>query len=56
VRFQGSPGTAYQYYQLGDAVFGSDSTYRSYNEDPSSSSNWQQVGDSTTTSSGKIFV
>ena len=55
VRFQDSPG-AYQYYQLGDAFLGPDSTYRSYNEDPSSSANWQQVGDSTTTPSGKIFV
>ena len=56
VRFQGSPGDAYQYYQLGDAFLGADSTYRSFNEDPSNSVNWQQVGDSTTTASGKIFV
>ncbi len=57
VRFQGSPGTAYQYYQLGDTFDSSiDSTYRSFNEDPSASVNWQQVGDSTATPSGKIFV
>lgn len=56
VRYQGSPGDSYQYYQLGDMFLGPDSTYRSYNEDPSSSANWQQVGDSTTASSGKIFV
>jgi hypothetical protein len=56
VRFQGSPGTAYQYYQLGNTFDSTDSTYRSYNEDPSASVNWHQVGDSTTTPSGKIFV
>ena len=56
VRYQGSPGDSYQYYQLGDTFLGPDSTYRSYNEDPSNSANWQQVGDSTTVSSGKIFV
>ena len=56
VRYRGSPGDAYQYYQLGDLFLGPDSTYRSYNEDPSDSASWQQVGDSTTTSSGKIFV
>jgi hypothetical protein len=56
VRYQGSPGDSYQYYQLGDMFLGPDSTYRSYNEDPSDSANWQQVGDSTTVSSGKIFV
>ena len=48
VRYQGSPGDSYQYYQLGDTFLGPDSTYRSYNEDPSNSANWQQVGDSTT--------
>jgi hypothetical protein len=46
----------YQYYKLGDAYLGADSTYRSYNEDPSDSENWQVVGDSTTTASGKMFV
>jgi hypothetical protein len=56
VRHRGSPGDSYQYYQLGDGFLGPDSTYRSYNEDPSDSENWQQVGDSTTTASGKIFV
>ena len=56
VRYQGSPSNSYQYYQLGDVFLGPDSTYRSYNEDPSNSANWQQVGDSTTVSSGKIFV
>lgn len=56
VRYRGSPSEAYQYYQLGDTFLGPDSTYRSYNEDPSSSANWQQVGDSTTTASGKVFV
>ena len=56
VRHRGSPSEAYQYYQLGDTFLGPDSTYRSYNEDPSDSASWQQVGDSTTTSSGKIFV
>ena len=45
-----------QYYRLGDAFLGADSTYRSYNEDPSASQNWQVVGDSTTQSSGKVFV
>jgi len=47
---------AYQYYRLEDTVFGIDSTIRSYNERPDSSSNWQTVGDSTVTASGKIFV
>jgi hypothetical protein len=56
VRYQGSPGDSYQYYQLGDAFLSPDSTYRSYNEDPSNSANWQQVGDSTAVASGKIFV
>jgi hypothetical protein len=56
VRFQGSPGDAYQYYRLGDEYLGADSTYRSFNEDPSGSINWQVVGDSTTQSSGKIYV
>ncbi len=45
-----------QYYRLGDAFLSPDSTYRSYNEDPSDSANWQVVGDSTTQSSGKIWV
>ena len=45
-----------QYYRLGDAFLGQDSTYRSYNEDPSDSPNWQVVGDSTTQSSGKVWV
>jgi len=56
VRHRGSPSEAYQYYQLGDVGLGPDSTYRSYNEDPSGSSSWQQVGDSTSTPSGKVFV
>ena len=56
VRYKGSLSESYQYYQLGDQFLGTDSTYRSYNEDPSDSANWQQVGDSTTTSSGKVFV
>ena len=56
VRHKGSPGDNYQYYQLGDAYLGADSTYRSFNEDPSDSVNWSQVGDSTTSASGKIFV
>jgi hypothetical protein len=58
VRFKDptAPGDSYQYYRLGDAFLGADSTYRSYNEDPSDSANWQVVGDSTTQSSGKIYV
>lgn len=56
VRFKGSPGDSYQYYRLGDEYLGIDSTYRSVNEDPSDSANWQVVGDSTTQSSGKIYV
>jgi hypothetical protein len=58
VRFKDptAPGDSYQYYRLGDAFLGADSTYRSYNEDPSNSANWQVVGDSTTQSSGKVFV
>ena len=58
VRFKDptAPGDSYQYYRLGDAFLGADSTYRSYNEDPSNSTNWQVVGDSTTQSSGKVFV
>jgi hypothetical protein len=56
VRFQGSPGDGHQYYRLGDAYLGADSTHRSFNEDPSNSANWQVVGDSTTQSSGKIYV
>lgn len=45
----------YVYYKLGNTVY-PDSTYRSYNERPDDSANWQVVGDSTTTSSGKIYV
>ena len=58
VRFKdpAAPGDSYQYYRLGDAFLGPDSTYRSYNEDPSNSANWQVVGDSTTQSSGKVYV
>ncbi len=56
VRHQGSVGESYQYYKLGDTYLGADSTYRSYNEDPSDSANWQVVGDSSTAASGKIFV
>jgi len=58
VRFKDltAPGDSYQYYRLGDAFLGADSTYRSYNEDPSNSVNWQVVGDSTTQSSGKVYV
>lgn len=44
------------YYRLTDTVLGADSTLRSYNEDPSDSSNWQEVGDSSTMPSGKIFI
>ena len=56
VRYRGSLGENYQYYKLGDEYLGADSTYRSFNEDPSDSINWQSVGDSTTQSSGKIYV
>ena len=56
VRYQGSSSESYQYYKLGDQFLGADSTYRSFNEDPSDSANWQVVGDSTTQSSGKIYV
>ncbi len=56
VKYQSGPSDDYQYYKLGDATLGLDSTYRSFNEDPSNSENWQVVGDSTTTPSGKIFV
>lgn len=56
VRHRGSPTESYQYYKLGDAYLGADSTYRSFNEDPSDSVNWSQVGDSTSTASGKVFV
>ena len=58
VRFKDptAPGDSYQYYQLGDQFLGIDSTYRSYNEDPSNSANWQVVGDSTTQPSGKVWV
>ena len=56
VRHKGSPADSYQYYRLGDAYLGPDSTYRSINEDPSNSPNWVQVGDSTTSASGKVFV
>jgi hypothetical protein len=56
VRHKGSPTDSYQYYKLGDAYLGADSTYRSFNEDPSDSANWSQVGDSTTVASGKVFV
>ncbi len=56
VRHKGSPLDSYQYYQLGDVYIGPDSTYRSLNEDPSDSINWKQVGDSTKTASGKVFV
>jgi hypothetical protein len=56
VRHRGSLSESYQYYQLGQPVGFDSSTYRSYGEDPSDTATWQQVGDSTTTSSGKIFV
>jgi hypothetical protein len=56
VRHRGSMSESYQYYQLGQPVGFDSSTYRSYGEDPSDTATWQQVGDSTTTSSGKIFV
>jgi hypothetical protein len=46
-----APDSVYQYYKLEDSTLGT-----SINEDPSSSVNWQVVGDSTTTPSGKIFV
>ncbi len=57
VKFQ-DPDTldAYQYYRLEDVNLGQDSVLRSYNEDPSGSSNWQVIGDSTSESSGKIFI
>ncbi len=53
-----SPGVqeSYQYYRLEDVSLGADSVLRSYNEDPSNTANWQVIGDSTTESSGKIFV
>jgi len=44
------------YYRLGDASGNPDSTYRSQGEDPSSSANWQEVGDSAANPSGKVFV
>jgi hypothetical protein len=56
VRYGNVGTTDYQYYKLGDAYLGADSTYRSYNEEPSVSVNWQEVGDSTSTPSGKMFV
>jgi len=57
VKYQSGPMQGYQYYKLGDTSDSTvDSTYRSFNEDPSNSANWQVVGDSTTTASGKIFV
>ena len=51
-----STSDPHQYYKLGDVYIGADSTYRSYNEEPAGSENWQVVGDSTTQSSGKVFV
>ena len=56
VKHRGSLTESYQYYKLGDADLGSDSTYRSFNERPDESVNWEVIGDSTTTTSGKIFV
>lgn len=50
-----TPGT-YTYYRLEDAIYGTDSTLRSYNEDPSDSDNWLEISDSTTEPSGKVFV
>lgn len=50
-----TPGT-YTYYRLEDTILGADSTLRSYNEDPSASSNWIEISDSTTEASGKVFV
>jgi hypothetical protein len=47
---------SYIYYRLEDTTLGADSTLRSYNEDPSSSSNWIEISDSTVDPSGKIFV
>ena len=54
--YAGGPDADVQYYRLVDTVLGPDSTLRSYNEDPSDSENWQVVGDSTTQSSGKVFI
>lgn len=56
VKYQSDPNEGYQYYKLEQPVSFDSTEYRSYNEDPSDSANWQVVGDSTTTSSGKIFV
>jgi len=53
---EGAPITEYQYYKLEGFSIAADSTYRSYNENPSDSSVWVEVGDSTTSPSGKIFV
>ena len=47
---------SYIYYRLEDAIYGPDSTIRSYNEDPSDSNNWVEISDSTTDPSGKVFV
>jgi len=49
-------GDSFQYYRLEDTVLGPDSTLRSYNERPDESSNWQNIGDSSTDPSGKVFV
>ncbi len=46
----------YIYYRLEDVSLGPDSVVRSQNERPDDSSNWQVIGDSTTETSGKIFV
>ena len=56
VKHNGSSTESSQYYKLQNETLSIDSTYRSFNERPDESVNWQVVGDSTTTPSGKIFV
>ena len=56
VKYRNLQEDPYIYYRLNDLYLGVDSTYRSLGDEPSSSSNWEQISDSTNEPSGKIFV
>ena len=56
VKHKSISDNSYIYYRLEDVTLGADSTLRSYNQEPSSSSAWVQISDSTLDPSGKVFV
>ena len=55
-KYTGISPRTYIYYRLEDAILGPDSTLRSFNDDPTTSSNWVEASDSSSAPSGKIFV